>query len=338
MILRALIWIACMGVSLILQAQAPFVFSTFPTQGGQNLSCYTPVYFTVKFSAEGNAFQVESFIPDNIRLYPKGKARKQVSIKLSYDANIKKVTVSPLELLKPETWYVMEVKEGLEDNRGQGFSPFKLEFKTGDCPGVDQDPEEPITEAPVEAVELDAARLVNFKARPYGDSVEIIWHMSENLLIEEYFIDKSMDKERFFRLASSPSLGETGQQQVYRIFDGRPAMGWNYYRIGVKSSLDEARLLDTLAYFSDGVKFKDRRIAFSQPLPLTFFSRRPTSMVMVLKELNSGKVVFRKATLLPEGVRDVSIPLEGVDPGTYVIIIQTTEIAVKSKIQILRSR
>lgn len=312
-------------------AQSPMVLSTFPMHQGENLSCSTPIFFTIEYSTEGNNLRMETFKDPNIKLYPKGKPRKSVPIRLEYDQYIQKVMVKPQELLLPDTWYILEVSDQLKDDRGMSFSPYKLEFRTGDCKSAKG---KNITEEVDPALKLDPIEVTNFKAEKFQDSLKITWEARESLLIENYFIEKSTDGKLYTYLGSVPAMGALEESHSYIFYDPYPASGESFYRLGSKYSLDEARLLDTLKHFASGVQFPDRRIRQDETLPLLFYNKKPTSMVFVLKESESGKVVFRQAKLLPAGKTKVVLSLGNVEKGFYVALIQTTEIAVKTKIQI----
>ena len=163
----------------MLMAQKPYVFSTFPIQKATNLSCYTSIFFTVKFSPEGSNFLPETFIEDNILLYPKGKSRRLIPVKISFNPSIKNVIVKPKELLDPYEDYILEVSNRLKDDRGIPFTPYKLEFKTGECTAnvpkimiIRGEDEEKVPLTPVELKEL---KVSSFQAMAINDSVEIIW-------------------------------------------------------------------------------------------------------------------------------------------------------------------
>ncbi|MCI4669657.1 MAG: Ig-like domain-containing protein [Bacteroidia bacterium] len=333
--MKNLIFLHFILLGTLVFAQDPYVRSTFPVNKSENLSCSTPIFFTVEFSVEGSGFRQGTFKKENIKLYPKGKSKKLIDIVLGYNTDIQKVIVTPQELLEGNTWYVMEFSRKFKDNRGKPFLPYKLEFKTGNCPGNENN--ETLNEAKAignTPVNLNPIKITSFKAEKFNDSVKISWTAKESLLTEGYFVEKSTDNQLYTYLGAIPALGDLEEDLKYSFYDSYPNSGEAYYRLGVKLTLDETRILDTVEYFTSGVKFLDRRVKQDEELPLLFYSKKPTSMVFVLKEPDTKMVVFRQAKLLPQGKYKIGIELNGVEKGLYIAYIQTTEIAVKTKIQV----
>lgn len=310
-----------------LSAQNPYVLSTFPNEGAVNLSCYTNISATVRLSPEGNTLDPATLTRESVRLYPKGKPRRPVEIAVEYNAQLEYILLTVKERMEPQTLYCMEVNDQLADDRGFTFQPFKLTFQTGDC-------DQSIGGGEEEVVRGDENR-INFKlthifARREGDSVAVGWKAEEHLMVDSYWIEKNLNDSVYTLLDTLTSLADTRAEQTYLIFDREPRVGWNKYRLGMRSMLGDVMLLDTISFFKSGMKIESLDVKGS--LILDFIIRQPTSVVVLIIDPKSKETLLRKVKFVQPGTPKVSIDLSEIAPGPYYAILKTPENAIRAKI------
>ncbi|MEO0581835.1 MAG: Ig-like domain-containing protein [Bacteroidota bacterium] len=315
-----------------LYAQNPYVQGTFPSEGATNLACNTNITVTVRFSPEGNALDLATLTAESVRLYPKGKPRKAIKIGLEYKTKLGYILLTLKERLQPQTIYILEVNNRLTDDRGFAFQPFKLTVQTGDC---DQDI---LKEAEEEMVRGEESR-ISFKlthifARRQGDSVAVGWKAEEHLMVDSYWIEKSINDTVYTLLDTLTSLADTKAEQTYRIFDKNPSVGWNKYRLGMRSMLGDVTFLDTISFFKSGMRIE--KLDIQDQLTLDFIIRQPTSVVVLIVDPKSKETLLRKVKFVNPSAPKVEIDLSEMAPGPYYAILRTPEDAIRAKILIRR--
>ncbi len=126
------VWLG-MGIlaSADLSAQQPYVVGSFPRNGDSKLLRNLFISIKIALPADGQEIDMETLNSDNIRLYPSGSPFTQIDCWIHGSSEIKNISLQPKEILSPNTTYIFEITQGLQDNNGLPFKPFRSTFRTG---------------------------------------------------------------------------------------------------------------------------------------------------------------------------------------------------------------
>lgn len=324
-----------LSVPAILLAQRPYVTSSFPHNEAENLPCNTFIKANVFFPSEGKILDPVTFHDKSVRLYPKGNPNKVVEAERFYDEEHTFITLVPKEVLHPFTTYVFEVSEDLVDERGFGFLPFSLEFQTDGCdqkPTIARGDEIPIEEEDVP--ESEVPDLMAFQADWMGDSVHLFWQTDRYWPLGELTLQYANTDMDFQEQHNVQVEGDIFRRQKFSWIDDAPVWGWNYYRLEFIGVNGEHFLTDTLKMFRPRVRFSQTEFSPNQTLSIEFLLEKTSTMAFILKT-QSGKIVRRKAGMLPGGEQTLNISLQGISPGKYMAILRTRELTLAEVIRIL---
>ena len=331
-----LLLLFCMIPSGLLLAQRPFVTSCVPNNQVQNLPCNgTFVKANLSFPSEGKILDPITFHETSVRLYPKGRPKRLVETRRSFNAENQYITLVPTEALQPFTRYVFEVTEDLVDERGFAFLPFSLEFETGSC---DQKPlitsrGEEEQEIPEEK-EVEVPELLGFQHQWQGDSLWISWQTGRYWPLGELVLEYAQPDQAFEEQESFAVVGDLWKKQQFKWVEERPNWGWNYYRLSFYADDNSSFSTDTLKIFRPRARFSATQIPRDQDLEVEFLLENPSTMAFILKT-RSGEIIRRKAGMLEAGEQRMRISLRGLSPGSYLAIMRTRELTLAEVIQIL---
>ncbi|MEM7369201.1 MAG: Ig-like domain-containing protein [Bacteroidota bacterium] len=325
----------CLFLPAILLAQRPYVTSSFPHNDAENLPCNTFVKANVFFPSEGKILDPVTFHDKSVRLFPKGNPRRTVEAARLYDEEHTFLTLVPKEVLHPFTTYVFEVTADLVDERGFSFLPFSLEFQTDGCdqkPTIARGDELPIEEP--ELPEMEVPNLMDFQAKWVGDSIQLSWQTDRYWPLGELTLQYANSQMDFQEQHNVQVEDNIFRRQRFGWTDDSPVWGWNYYRLAFMGVNGEHFITDTLKMFRPRARFSRTEFSLNETLSIEFLLEKTSTMAFILKT-RSGKILKRKAGMLPAGEQIMTIPLQGIQPGSYIAILRTQELTLAEVIRIL---
>jgi hypothetical protein len=218
-------------------------------------------------------------------------------------------------------WYILFIDNFYTQYWG---TPFDLSFQFQ--PGCTPLP----TPSPLPCASISCVlpvELMEFVAEPAGREVMVSWATGSEQNSDHFMVERSTDGEHFEAIGRVGAAGTSGMTLRYTWPDKHPVQGWNYYR------LKQVDIDGTSAY---------------SPVRSVFMSDRPSTIEVypnpandvvniVLDELSgqrdllwrvldaSGRVVIEGSQQLAFDANRMSIPVERLDAGSYVVAITTTQ-------------
>ena len=169
--------------------------------------------------------------------------------------------------------------------------------------------------------------LMEFVAEPAGHEVMVSWATGSEQNSDHFMVERSTDGEHFEDIGRVGAAGTSGMTIRYTWPDKHPVQGWNYYR------LKQVDIDGTSTY---------------SPVRSVFMSGRPSTIEVypnpandlvniVLDDLSgqrdllwrvldaSGRVVIEGSQQLAFDANRLSIPVERLEAGSYVVAITTAQ-------------
>jgi len=310
-LLRFLVF-ASIGIQIGL-AQQPKVESSFPNDGTVNMSCYTELQLKVGFSSGATTLDPVSLTDESVSLFPKGKPRKALPLRQSYNPEQNTLTLTPGAVLTANTTYQLRLTAELADSRGYAFLPFELTFSTGTCE----------TESP-SVISADPQTVIqDFKAHEQGDSIRLEWESLEEVRMAFYYVQRTsmLDSQRTVAL-----IPAEGKASKYEWIDTTSFPGKRTYVLLAEDEFGVVAASDTLIYFRDHLLLKKNVVYAGDSLQITFWSPHKTTAVAIMTT-REGKQVLRRATFVPAGQFIWKIPLADaeLEPSVYALSIRMEE-------------
>lgn len=120
-----------MTLSLNSFAQRSQVLGSMPKDGADGLLRNVVIAVGVDFANAKVGFDPKTLNAQNIRLYPSDRPQISIESFVIADENNASLVIEPSQLLAPNTQYTFEIGQGLRDQAGNSFGPYKIQFSTG---------------------------------------------------------------------------------------------------------------------------------------------------------------------------------------------------------------
>jgi Secretion system C-terminal sorting domain len=164
-------------------------------------------------------------------------------------------------------------------------------------------------------------KLLDFSATAGEESIKLQWIAAEEQGIDRYELQKSTDGRNFSTISSIPSLNRLSTF-AYHSLDGKPAAGWNYYRLKVFDNQQNS-------YYTAAVKVwmgkAGQVMIYPNPASKLLKIVLPPRSNSNIRIVNSaGQVLKRVSTT--EGL--LTVDIESLDKGMYLVYIQTNRQAI----------
>jgi hypothetical protein len=328
--MRSLFLLACLCLSASLWAQRPYVHGSFPRAGATGLACDVAVRLNVRFPSEARMLDPVTLSEEAIWLAT--QSGKRLPATLSYDEALHTLTLWPRAPLTPNEVYTFTLTDRLVDARGFGFMPFQMTFATGAC--AQPTPSPPLVFPPLRPDSVPRTILNTFDARWKGDSLILYWALSQEFLTLAYHLERASSPEGpYVPLMVVPSLGDTDSLRQYAWLDPAPGTGAVYYRLGREGLLDSLQYLDTLARFRSGIRLLQESLPEGDSLAIEFVMPAASTMALVIKDAQGG-IRRRKAGPLQRGRQVLKVSLQGLPPGTYLVLLRCPDQTLARTIRI----
>ncbi|RMG56628.1 MAG: hypothetical protein D6722_26220 [Bacteroidetes bacterium] len=317
--MRSLFLIIGLCLTAGLWAQRPYVYGSFPRAGATGLGCDVAIRLKMQFPSEARILDPITLSEDAVWLST--QVGKRVPATLTYDEALHTLTLWPRVALAPGEVYTFTLTDRLVDERGFAFLPYEMHFATGDCRQPSADPLLPTPPAD----SLPRTRLRTFDARWRGDSLLLYWAVEQEYFTISYHLERAPAREGpYVPVMVVPSLGDTDSLRQYAWLDPKPGQGAVYYRLGREGLLDSLHYLDTLARFRSHIRLVAEDIPRGDSLAIECVMPTASTMALILKDA-SGRIRRRKAGPLRPGHQLIKIPLNGLPPGPYLVLLRTPE-------------
>ncbi len=333
--IKLAIWMILMGIVFRATGQAPYVAATFPEDQAENLACNFALTASLSFPSEAKALDPITLTTETVKLYPQASPDSLVPYLHDFNENFGYLKFTFLERLKPHTAYTFEVTNRLADNRGFYFRPFTLHFQTGAC---EEAPIPAVAEAAADSTPIDLIDTGTQIEIPtlnlVGDSVQIRWRTRLEFLTNYFLVERADSTFDFQPIGKVRGAGESRVPQSYFWLDPGLSPGVYYYRILAVDQLDGVIFSDTAQAFVNGILLRNRLLAQGEPLELRFIQAQKSTMVTLIYT-REREVVKRSAGFLEPGETIKQISLEELNPGDYIVIVQTPDGRMAQGIRIL---
>jgi len=173
-------------------------------------------------------------------------------------------------------------------------------------------------------------QLLSFVATKQKNEVLLTWEVTQEINVDKYDVQFSMDAAAFQTFTSVMAKGSTGKIE-YNTIHCCPAIGNNYYRLKMidkdgKFTYSEIRKV----VFDDSNSFKIYPNPISNKANLTVSFEKPlTSNAEVYVYTVAGSKVL--ATTFIQGQTTYDLQFTGLAAGTYFIIVNTKDKLYQSK-------
>lgn len=316
--------------------QNPYVRGAFPNDGARAVPCNTHITVGLHFPGEeGKLLDKETLNSSYVKLYSENLPNAPLQASLSYEEEFQYLTLRPLEPLAPKTTYSFEINSGLTDERGNGFLPFLLVFKTGSCEeelfasrGLSREQEEAYVEDEVIA-DIEALGGVLRE-----QDIFIQWQTTQENHLMSYVVEKSRDGATFDSLQEVPAVGYSDSTKEYYIIDSQTKPGANYYRLRIRDVHGDESTSNTISVFKEVIRFEKTRVTMNDSLPISYYVPPRTSCVFVLRDPKGNKV-FQKAVLLNNQLHSHKFDLRGVGTGKYMGYLITPKTSYRQRVDIV---
>ncbi len=162
--------------------------------------------------------------------------------------------------------------------------------------------------------------LLWFDAAAHGSQVDLTWATATELHSDRFEVERSADLDSWSTIGSISAMGMSNQYTDYRFVDEAPLAGTGYYRL-------RAWDLDGTWSLSDvrSVRFDAGAAALAvSPNPASgktiarFHALADGEILFQLIDMH-GKLVRSLPARANTGPNTIEVPLEGLNPGTYIL-------------------
>ncbi|MEL7532704.1 MAG: Ig-like domain-containing protein, partial [Bacteroidota bacterium] len=112
-------------------AQQTQVLGSMPKDGADGLLRNVVISVGLDFADAKVGIDPKTLNAKNIRLYPSSRPNILIESFVIADENNASLIIEPSQLLAPNTQYTFEISQGLRDQAGNSFGPYKIKFRTG---------------------------------------------------------------------------------------------------------------------------------------------------------------------------------------------------------------
>jgi hypothetical protein len=169
--------------------------------------------------------------------------------------------------------------------------------------------------------------LLSFDARPQGQHALLTWTTGSEENSAHWVVERSADGVEFHPLGQVSAAGNSMVQVEYNFPDRTPLRGWNYYRLKQVDKDSNHTYTEVRSVYIN-----------ERPSTIEVYPNPANDVVnIVLDERSgqrdlhwrvldaSGRVVIEGSQQLAFEAKRMSIPVERLDAGSYVVAITTTE-------------
>ncbi|HYV94005.1 MAG TPA: T9SS type A sorting domain-containing protein [Chitinophagales bacterium] len=166
--------------------------------------------------------------------------------------------------------------------------------------------------------------LTRFSAIPKGEEVEITWTTESEINNKYFTIEKSLDGSHFETLASVAGAGNSTSPLNYMLEDDHPFTGINYYRLRQTDYDGNFSLSGVINCTVTGNNMMRVLSVYPNPVHTNVVINLDLSEnddVEVNVFNSNGGSVFDQLFSLSDGIQQLDIPLQKLNPGIYLLRI-----------------
>ena len=314
---------------MLLMAQGPSVAGSFPRDGAQNL--LRNLFVSAGLILPNQVgIDLATLNDSTVRLYPQAQPDSLVASLVTTDTRVKNITLEPITVLAPNTTYTFEITEGVLDEGGLPFNPYKISFTTGEKaikkritiekPRLQKEEESGETLQPTDSmIGPDLTRLVEVTTGEFLKK-EIVAVEAE---VSSTPTEKAPDTVEPSAEAENPTnkialaSTETTTKTAEETKEASPAK--------VVPKKKEVKIKK--------VFFPKKRLAKDSKFPIQFNLDKRQQVRMIIKS-SVGTVVKRRGGVINTGKQQFSISLKGIPAGSYTVFLVAGELKLKHRIVI----
>lgn len=177
-----------MTLSLSSFAQRSQVLGSMPKDGADGLLRNVVIAVGVDFANTKVGFDPQTINAQNIRLYPSDRPQISIESFVIADENNASLIIEPSQLLAPNTRYTFEISQGLRDQAGNSFGPYKITFSTG-------------AKSIPKRISTDRPKIVHQARKVY-------WQPKREIFVEPAIAERSIEATKK-PLSEEPTITET---------------------------------------------------------------------------------------------------------------------------------
>lgn len=320
---RSMIAVCFWGILLgllpsTLLAQSPAVKGSFPRDGSKDLLRNAFVSAGLVLPNEVG-IDLSSLNDTTVRLYPTQYPDSLVPALVTTDVKVKNLTLEPIGVLEPNTSYTFEVTNGLMDEEGEAFNPYKITFTTGEI-------------ALKKHITLEKERL-----KKEEESTPVTVFQRDSMV--------GQDLDRLIEAATGQLVTLNEPIQIEDSVEVTAKDSALLAAAIAKDVVEKAKPSDSTAVESPKVpekakikKKKSTNVAFPKKilaqdskLPIHFkLPKREQVRIMIRSSV--GTVVKRRGGVVDAGKQQISVSLKGIPAGTYTVYLIAGKEKVSQKI------
>lgn len=164
--------------------------------------------------------------------------------------------------------------------------------------------------------------LTKFSAMQKGSAVEITWTTESEINNNDFTIEKSLDGNHFEELATVAGSGNSSSPLNYEVIDEHPFTGTNYYRLRQTDYNGNFSLSSVISCIATGDNTMRVLSVYPNPVQTNVvinldLSENDDVEVNVLN--SNGRSVYDHIFSLSDGIQQLYIPLQKLNPGVYFL-------------------
>jgi hypothetical protein len=165
-------------------------------------------------------------------------------------------------------------------------------------------------------------KLISFSADAQGKTVKLSWKVDENETGNYFEIEKSFDGKNYTSISKIYVQQGTGIKE-YSSFDNAP-ISEVYYRLKIVNkdlSAVYSKVLVLKAGNTDG-NVRILNNPATSTLNITYHSDKKANNTIRIYSI-SGIKTYEQQVLMSEGLNNLMLPVQALQPGTYVIVVDS---------------
>ncbi|MET0638224.1 MAG: LamG-like jellyroll fold domain-containing protein [Chitinophagaceae bacterium] len=159
-------------------------------------------------------------------------------------------------------------------------------------------------------------RLISFSAIRNAGGIELKWSTAQEDNSRSFEIQRS-ENNNFIRIGSIAAAGNSDNRIDYQFTDVAPAGGNNYYRlkqIDIDGRFEYSRIVKVNFEFANYLKLQGNPV---QTHLKTVFTSEGNGRIKIIISNASGAIVVERTIAVQKGNNEITIPLNGINSGTY---------------------
>ncbi len=176
-------------------------------------------------------------------------------------------------------------------------------------------------------------KIMNFEVRQQGKTTQLDWQTENETNTQFFEIQRSSDGITFQTLFETAALGRTQTNQSYGFTDKTPLWGINYYRLKQvdKDGENHFSKIKTIEYQENNLAIQFYPNPANEYLTINFGNNAMNNPLYQIEiEDMTGKIVFSTVKIRTNTILD--LPLHGLLPGNYVLVIKNQKELVMNKV------